>query len=52
MSTKKKSKMKAAKCEKVNAMKVAREQKHLNEEQQVLSGKVLNEFSKLFDGTL
>jgi hypothetical protein len=41
-----------AKYEKVDAMQVARDQKHLNEEQQRASGKVLNKFTKLFDGTL
>jgi hypothetical protein len=41
-----------AKYEKVDAMQVARDQKHLNEEQQRAPGKVLNKFTKLFDGTL
>ena len=45
-----KSNMRNAK--KVDTMKVAREQKHLNEEQQVPLGKVLNKVSKSFDGTL
>jgi hypothetical protein len=31
---------------------MAREQKYLNEEQQMLLGKVLSKFNKLFDGTL
>jgi hypothetical protein len=44
--------IKHAKYEKIDTMKVAREQKHLNEEQQLPLGKVLNKFSKLFDGTL
>jgi hypothetical protein len=44
--------IKHAKYEKVDTMEVARQQKHLNDEQQRLLGKVLNKFTKLFDGTL
>jgi hypothetical protein len=41
-----------AKHKKADAMQVARDQKHLNEEQQALLGKCFNKFTKLFDGTL
>jgi hypothetical protein len=42
--------IKHAKCEEVDAMEVARQQKHLNKQQQEPLGKVLNKFIKLFDG--
>jgi hypothetical protein len=44
--------IKHAKHEKMDTMEVARQQKHLNKEQQRLLGKVLNKFTKLFNGTL
>jgi hypothetical protein len=44
--------IKHAKCKKVDAMEVVRQQKHLNEAQQALLGKVPSKCTKLFDGTL
>jgi hypothetical protein len=44
--------IKHAKYEKVDTREVVRQQKHLNEEQQALLGKVLHKYAKLFDGTL
>jgi hypothetical protein len=44
--------IKHSKCKKADAMEVAWQQTHLNEEQQATLGKVLHKHAKLFDGTL